>query len=162
MTTSSDTCERPSLYSYMRGCGCSGCREANRLSFKRWEKAKVLGVPLSYPSVGARRRIWALLWLGYPLGEISRRTGVHRDSLRRIRDENPPTIYRRTHLALKKLLDEVWDTPCPPTVTRSDKTRRDARKAGYPPPLAWEDIDDPNESYTAAKLNTRRVKKPAA
>lgn len=96
------------------------------------------------PAIGTLRRILALQSLGYPMREIARRAGltprygnqliytgqrwVHADAARRVRE-----VY-----------DELSMTVAPDT-RAARHVKVIARRNGGVPPLAWDDIDDPNE-----------------
>lgn len=90
------------------------------------------------PSIGAKRRVQALMAIGWR----------HRDLSAKLGFDTPGLVYktgqwitRRKHDAVKDLYDRLWDQPGPNSV----HTQRRIAKAGYAPPLAWDDetIDDP-------------------
>lgn len=90
------------------------------------------------PSIGAQRRVQALMAIGWR----------HRDLIERLGFDTPSLLYktgewvtRRRHDAVKDLYDQLWDQPGPCSI----HTQRRIAKAGYAPPLAWDDdtIDDP-------------------
>jgi hypothetical protein len=101
-------------------------------------------------SLGAQRRIRALVALGWSMAQISReadytraaighvlrRDVIHRDTFDRV-----AAVYERLSMTL------------PPVVTKTDKnsfarSKNLAASNGWPPPLAWDDIDDPDEQPT--------------
>ena len=60
-----------------------------------------------------------------------------------------PRVYRTSYEKVSKVYDELSMT-LPPERTRFERmdvtrTRNRARRLGYAPPLAWDNIDDPNE-----------------
>lgn len=89
------------------------------------------------PSLGTVRRIRALLALGWTHAEMLRRTGVH---TRRVICHPSPVVTARTRAAIAELYEELCMTPGP-----SEKNRARAARLGWVPPLAWDDIDDPDE-----------------
>ncbi|HEV6951930.1 MAG TPA: helix-turn-helix domain-containing protein [Promicromonospora sp.] len=98
------------------------------------------------PAVGARRRIQALLAMGWPHRIITERmTGVGQTS-RVALHQRGKWIARATHDAVVAAYDELSMKPGP-----SEVSRQSAARLGYMPPLAWDDetIDDP-----AAKPHT--------
>ena len=89
------------------------------------------------PAAGARRRIRALLAIGWTHQDMHARSGVRTAILLSQAGE---WISRRNHDAISDLHEALWATPGP-----SEKTRGQARARGYLPPMAWDDdtIDDP-------------------
>lgn len=99
------------------------------------------------PSLGTVRRVQALAALGWSISEVSRRAGytrshlnlmVQRASIRRATADHIAAVYEELSMSL------------PPEETREQKVsasrvRRLARERGWLPPLAWIDIDDPDE-----------------
>lgn len=94
------------------------------------------------PAVGARRRIQALMTLGWRHEDITARLIAHgcRIASAVILHHAGQMIERRTADAVRAVYDDLWATAGP-----SDASRGRARRAGYAPPLAWDDdtIDDP-------------------
>lgn len=95
------------------------------------------GAPVD--SIGTQRRAQALCAIGYSLSDQARRLGYpvsayHRSMLRAER------VTAGRARAVRDLYDELAMTPGP-----SRRARLDAAKKGWPPPLAWDDIDDPDE-----------------
>lgn len=89
------------------------------------------------PSIGSRRRVQALAWMGWPNHEIARRIGCSPRSL--------PTLLARGRLSTRlaqrigKVYDELSTIPGPSHIAAGK-----ARQLGFAPPLAWDDetIDD--------------------
>lgn len=91
------------------------------------------------PAVGARRRIEALLAIGWRHTDITARMpGRHVSSV--VLHQAGHLIARATHDAVTAAYDALSMTPGP-----SDITRARAARLGYVPPLGWDDdtIDDP-------------------
>jgi len=88
------------------------------------------------PATGTRRRIRALLALGWPHTELHARSGV-RTSV--TLNQAGEWVTRATADAITALYNDLAMTPGP-----SARTRARAAKLGYAPPLAWDNIDDPN------------------
>lgn len=94
---------------------------------------------MKIPNIGTRRRIHALLAIGWNLDELGVRAGVSgrqfsQYSLR-------PSVYYETWAKVRDLYEELSGTSGP---SRFGETR--ARRRGCFPPLAWEgrDIDHPD------------------
>lgn len=92
------------------------------------------------PAVGAIRRVEALMALGWTTAlieaEMPRRVHVTRFM---VSARDTGVCMARTWLAVDAAYRSLSGRRGP-----SLHTRRRAAKAGYAPPLAWDDIDDPN------------------
>lgn len=88
---------------------------------------------------GARRRVQALMRMGWPKAEIAAHCGLSTSGLRHLLHTNRH-VRTATVVALKQAFDELAMRPGP-----SDQTRRHAERLGWLPPLAWDDdtIDHP-------------------
>lgn len=92
------------------------------------------------PSIGTIRRIEALQCMGWSQAEIGRRMGgVTAQAISQTK--RSATIAAGRARAFRELYDELSMTPGPDA-----KTRAWAAKKGYAPPLAWDDIDDPDST----------------
>lgn len=120
------------------GCRCEDAREANRLYRKRLRENRSL--PRLVDATGTRRRIQALMVLGWPLSALTARLGLARTnySLKRILDQQH--VRRTTAERVAALYDELWGCPGP-----SGQVREAALASGYCSALAWDDetIDNP-------------------
>jgi transposase len=92
---------------------------------------------------GTRRRLGALMALGYTTVELSAMLGASRAKASKAARSERVTITTRT--AVKDLYDRLSMTVPELTVSRA-KSRSHALKLGHLPPLEWDDeaIDDPN------------------
>lgn len=98
---------------------------------------------------GARRRLQALVTVGWSLGAIATRTGRTKQSLQQIIDGSRTKLYLHTAAAVRDIYNELWDQK-PPQTTRWEKAaitraRALADRNGWVGPFAWDDetIDDP-------------------
>lgn len=89
---------------------------------------------------GTVRRIRALQAMGWPLREIGARCDIATQNLGTIASSGRG-VYASTATRIAKVYDELSMTPGP-----SSRSRVIARKRGWQPPLAWDDlmIDDPH------------------
>jgi hypothetical protein len=89
-------------------------------------------------ATGTRRRVRALVRIGWPTSELAARLGVSFQNVYdyTIRDK----VRRSTAAKVAALYDELSMLPGP-----SSSASIRARSKGWPPPLAWDDdeIDDP-------------------
>ncbi len=107
----------------------------------------VMAIPLSPPSrstaklvaaVGARRRAQALVALGWPQTAIAARAGLPHMVVNRLVVGNGAQVTSATATAITEAFTALAMTPGP-----SGRARSHAQRRGWPPPLAWDNIDDP-------------------
>ncbi|MEE6295165.1 hypothetical protein [Georgenia wangjunii] len=94
------------------------------------------------PGIGTRRRVRALIWMGWTHEAMKEESGVTTNVLARSREH----VRQFTHDAVAEMYDRLSMREGP-----SARNRERAVRRGYAPPLAWEDIDNPDEvpSHTA-------------
>lgn len=118
------------------------CRVAACNYQKRLRHDRLNGRPRSFDITGTRRRLRALMRIGWSAELIGQRAGVSMSSIQSLTSRaSIKTVYRRTHDRVARVYDELSGTPGP-----SREAARQATRMGYFSPLAWEytDIDDPN------------------
>jgi hypothetical protein len=112
--------------------------------------AKILNVELDpYPhaivaGVGARRRLRALIALGYGQSDLARRLGFEPTNFTRIVNAAPTKgVEERTRAAVAALYELL--SMVPPIGATADRTRALAKERGWVPPLGLDDdrLDDP-------------------
>lgn len=132
---------------YVAGCRCDKCRAATR----KYHKALVLdhhrGIRRLVDATGTRRRIESLGALGWTGVQIGERLGVSGEHVRQLRSQD--LVTREMARRMSAVFEEL-SMKLPPETTRTERhnasrQRNKARVAGWPPPLAWDDIDDPTE-----------------
>lgn len=122
------------------GCRCPDAIAAQARYRKRLRHEKHSGRERRVDATGARRRIQALMAIGWSSREIMRRLGYSDGSV---------WLYYADHLnvatieKIRALYEDLWDKPGP-----SKWTRTFAANRGFLPPLAWDEeaIDDPSAS----------------
>ncbi len=100
------------------------------------------------PGVGTRRRLQALIAVGWSQAKLAREIGYTvRNFCALLHSDRD--VVAATHRKVAALYDRLWDKQ-PPHETRGDKGARTrslryAQAHGWVPPLAWDDdaIDDP-------------------
>jgi len=99
------------------------------------------------PSVGAVRRIQALMTMGWRYLDLSPRLGFPAEKV----GEGAGWIGQHKHEAICRLYDELWDKPGPAAKGSIKKLLN----KGWQKPMAWDDdtIDDP----AAEPFGTRRA-----
>lgn len=135
---------------YGSGCREPECRKAHAVACAAARRAKAYGRWQSaYVDItGSRRRTEALATLGWSMRYLSRRLGFHPDRLSVMLTEQG-SLSRRNARRIGELFEELCMLFPPETTTgervSASRTRALARRRGYAPALAWDDIDDPDE-----------------
>ena len=93
---------------------------------------------MTFPGWMVMRRLFTMRGAGLSRREIIARTGVTQATVDSLTHTPRRLIKRRNAIPIFTLYDEVRTQPVkPPTPP--------ARRAGYPVPFAWDNIDDPDE-----------------
>lgn len=132
---------------YHAGCHEPCCRRAMARYEKAGRLARLNG-GLAVPALGSQRRLQALMRLGWSSHAIAAAAGLkHRNHTLRILNgqKGKPTVW--VQKSTDKWVREVYDklSMQVPTGAHANRTRAHAERMGWPPPLAWDDIDNPNE-----------------
>jgi hypothetical protein len=139
---------------------CAPCRAAAAAYEYERRTDAILGRPRTTSSLGTSRRIQALVALGYTLGHIGGALGRSQDWAAKLAHRQDS--YVRTTTAQKvDTLYRSWCMAPPPEGTGAERwqaaySRTIARKNGWAPPLAWDDIDH-DESPNAGGLDDDQV-----
>ncbi|MBT2566622.1 hypothetical protein J7I84_08960 [Arthrobacter sp. ISL-85] len=91
------------------------------------------------PNIGGRRRIQALMAMGWRHQDLTPLLGINTAN---IVHQEGQWFTKQKHDAIKELYDRIWNQRGPASKISISRIA----KAGYAPPLAWDDetIDDPN------------------
>lgn len=111
----------------------------------RYNKFYRAGYRRTVPAFGPMRRIRALHAIGYSRGMLCELTGLSDQFLY---DLVKGRRFERIDAERAKVIDEVYRTHCVQPLHKhpqANRVRTWAKKAGYYPPMAWDDIDDPKE-----------------
>lgn len=106
-------------------------------------KVENLGARQPVPALGAHRRIQALVTRGWSLSKIARRLDMNISNFWKV--VRSDRIGAGLHLRVAALYEELWDQT-PPHDEWHDaaaytRTLNYAKRKGWLPPLAWDDID---------------------
>lgn len=138
---------------YYAGCRDACCRRAHALDMKLGRLRKAEGRPRAVPVLGPQRRVMALMALGWTTQDIANAAGMsHRAKVSQIlhgQKGRPARWITRTTEAKITAAYELLSMRIPPHTRARARTRTIATRRGYHPPLAWDDIDDPNEQPAA-------------
>jgi len=142
------------LTAYKRyACRCADCTAANTRHHKAYRLRQLRGQSVSRDATGTRRRIQALVALGWNLEEIAQACGRKgREWPREVMGST--YVFERTAVLIENAYDHMSMTI--PTGAYRGRNRLRAQRNGWPPPLAWDDIDDPNESPRPATLTAAK------
>lgn len=121
------------------GCRCPGAKRAGKLY--RTAKANGTFQPKLVDALGARRRIQALMAMGWSQAQIGEHAGLKADRVSHI--QHAPQLLRRTVDKIVKAYEELSGR-VPPRTRAGTYARTYALNRGWVPPLAWDDIDDPD------------------
>jgi hypothetical protein len=112
-------------------------------------------------STGTRRRVEALLAIGWSLLQIKAHSSVNEQTLQDVLAGRPILELTRTRILAS--YEVLWDKE-PPALDRFQKTavtktKRRAAERGYVPPLAWDDetIDDPAAQPMGVRQREKRI-----
>jgi hypothetical protein len=135
---------------------CQPCREAHaEYRRKLWRRRYLRRIDSHFvDATGTTRRIQALLAIGHTHAEISAAAGGAPNMSKNVVCKKQTTIHVDTATAIARAYDQLCMVV--PIGWRRDDSRRRAKRLGYLPPLAWNDIDDPDERPS---IGDRRVHK---
>jgi hypothetical protein len=100
-------------------------------------------------ATGTRRRLQALIALGYPAASLARRLGVDPRRVKCVVRGTTATVTSHMHATVRDLYDQLWDVrPAEQTLAQGKATavaRALAASKGWPTPAGLDDdrIDDP-------------------
>lgn len=119
--------------------------------------------PRRVDATGARRRLEALAVNGWSTPALAAVSGLSRWTLDGVHGRR--WVNPGTHRAVCRLFDRLWDKPAPcDTPSRKISAARatlTARRNGWLPALAWDDIDDPAETPDREGYASGRKRPPA-
>lgn len=126
---------------YRAGCRERCCLDGTALYERRRSKLKAMGRDGRLDPTISRRKIGALQALGWTHAHIAEAGGFSFDrSIQRIARESTAWVFIHTAAKVNAAYDKLHMTPGPSHIT-ADR----AKRAGHHPPLAWNNIDDPND-----------------
>ena len=109
--------------------------------------------------IGAVRRLRALVAIGWSLEAVAREGNLNLRVVKDTAADRWPVIEARTHRRIVAVYDRLSMTPPNPMTNQAKgaatRARARARAAGWAPPLAWDNIDDPNERPKIGDIGER-------
>lgn len=133
----------------------SKLRSRSRISVDT--EARILAVyplPARVDGTGTRRRLQALMAIGWSGQQLADRMGWTNANLHKLlRDTG--NVSTRTAQLVAGIYDRLWDRP-----GSSVRARNLASRKGWAPPLAWDDdtIDDPQQAAADWQRSPRRTR----
>ncbi|MCX4863499.1 MULTISPECIES: hypothetical protein [unclassified Streptomyces] len=94
--------------------------------------------PRNVDATGSRRRIQALVAIGWPLNQLAPRVGLNVFALGHIANGDLQQVRSTTAALITRHYRQLSRTP-----GENVRARKMAQKRGWHGPLAWDDIDDP-------------------
>lgn len=92
------------------------------------------------PAGPSARRVQALIAIGYTVTDLAERAGVLPSNFRVHKYDDSHLIFAGTAARIAAMYDELC-MAVPADVTSAKRARLYAQRRGWPPPLAWDDID---------------------
>lgn len=127
-------------YGYQLGCRLDCCTRANTRALKLWRAGLTSTL---VDATGTKRRIQALIALGWTLHEVSTDAGGYTKNWSHLllkQDMVTSTTAAKVAATYERLSMSV------PAGPYRERTRKRAARNGWLPPLAWDDIDTDPES----------------
>lgn len=132
------------------GCGINTIRwiaDGTRTKIRASTARRVLAVASApetqrpVPALGSIRRVQALMAAGHSVTVIRAAAGVNHNVMANLVSGAATGVWGCTAAAVAEAYDRLSMT-----AGSSARSRQRAERAGWPPPLAWLDIDDPDEN----------------
>jgi transcriptional regulator with XRE-family HTH domain len=108
------------------------------------------GATTGVDATGTRRRLQALVAVGWSIRRMAVRLGMEHATLSTVANGSRTTVYASTAQAVAALYDDLWNQQ-PPQATKNErvsvvKAKRQAQRLRWAPPGAWDDdeIDNPD------------------
>lgn len=139
------------------GCRCFPCRTARAKIQRDRRRQKAYGryQPNRISSLGAQRRLQALIRQGWSQKKLAARLGVPPQRVYQLLRE--ATMSPRTHQAIADVFDELWDKEptraTTPQLIAYNRTVRYGAARGWARPLDWDDIDNDAAPAHVARPN---------
>lgn len=129
------TAKHGTKYRYQLGCRDECCTRANTRALKLWRAGLTSTL---VDATGTKRRIQALIAMGWTLQEVSTDAGGYTKNWCHL-ILNQETVTSTTAAKIAAVYERLSMTV--PTGPYRQRTRSRAARNGWLPPLAWDDID---------------------
>lgn len=130
---------------------CGSCKRAAAAAEARYVMLRNQGVQSRVSPIGTQRRLRALVAMGYTWRALDSHLGYH--NMAEKWGNQPLRYVFPSTVAKVSAVYEKLSMTLPPNTSAAEragvtKARGLARRKGWAPPLAWDDIDDPSEQPT--------------
>lgn len=130
---------------YIAGCREACCKAAHAAYRRKlYARQYIARGPMTIPAIGTQRRIQALQAIGWRITDIADALG-----LATTRGVCAPLwqLMKRDHVrrSTAERIANLYDRWCMTPGPAANRNRAMAVRRGWAPPLAWNDIDDPDE-----------------
>jgi hypothetical protein len=120
-------------------CRCDECGAAHNTAARDRRRAIVYGTHRGHvDATGTIRRLRALAAIGHSARQVAHELSVDPSWIRALYRGEHTHVHADTAERFSALYERLQGTPGP-----SQAARRMARRRGWSPPLAWDDIDNP-------------------
>lgn len=138
---------------------CDACRDAGAAYQRERDKRRYFAPnnSLRIPSRGYQRRMQALVALGWPMSDLDAEMGRRAGTLSRWLNVAAPWIHEARAKEIAALYDRL-SMQAPPDGWRKERAQKLARRNGWAPPLAWDDIDRDPEPRGVLRPTSRNSK----
>jgi hypothetical protein len=142
--------QRRGYYAHRRegSPACASCKRAAAAAEARYQMHRAQGISGRLNPIGTQRRLQALVAMGYTWRAIDGHLG-HQNLAEKWGNHRLRYVFPSTAAKVAAVYDKLSMT-LPPNQTSREKAavtkaRNLARRKGWPPPLAWDNIDNPDE-----------------
>jgi len=145
--------ETATCYGY--GCRCAECIEGineRQFYYRHMKRAGRYRAPVIIPALGTHRRLQALAVLGWSASHVAARVGMSGARMRQIVAAD--RITKENAVRIGSVYEELWNVEAPRS-SATNRTRSRARRLGWLPPMAWDDIDTDPEPPTVERDTDR-------
>lgn len=137
------------VYYGPRGRNAQGHRDISKRTIQESLAKRILSLTPEQisgafvPSLGTVRRLRALVSIGYTESFLAENLGMNVGNLSRVLLDPRPRVTSVTYEAVSSLFSSLWAVP--QVGRHAGIARRVAERHRWVGPLAWDDIDDPDE-----------------
>ena len=128
---------------HVAGCRLECCRIAKLRYDKRRKIEALNGIDRRVPVWRVHRRIGALQALGWSITRIAEHSSLSAKTIHGF--QRVETVYATTFAEVDDVYQRLSGTAVTATTPGATRAKRHALRMGYPPPLAYDNIDDENE-----------------
>ena len=119
---------------------CEPCRRAHMRYMKAWRLRAQQREAATVEAIGYTRRVQALRRIGWSIDSIAVSSGVGIGTIHRLLRGEVKVVRVATARRLDATFERLSMTVGPSPVAATHAARE-----GHPPPLAWDDVDNPSE-----------------